>query len=132
MSFFQMLVKDVEFDAVLIKTVHQEDTNEYPIDSEDYIKTRAVCFFHPADLKKIGVKKGNIFIKSEVGQVVVRIEESERETREGLITLPLSPWSLQLVKSKENCMPEMYIKVRVKSTEADITNIKSIIETLQR
>ena len=122
-----MLVKDVEFDALIIKTVAQEDTNEYAIDSQEYIDARAICYFHPNDLNKIGVKTGNANLKSDWGEVVVKIEESERETREGLLTLPLGPWSLQLAGSKADLVADFHLKVKVKSTEAAITNIKSII-----
>ena len=131
MSFFQMLVKDVEFDAMIIKTVAQEDTNEYAIDSQEYVEARAVCYFHPNDLNKIGVKEGNVYLKSEWGNVVVKIIESEKEAPEGIITLPLGPWSLQLVGSKASLGANFHCRVKAKSTEVDITDIKSIITTLR-
>jgi len=127
MSFFQMLVKDVEFDALIIRTVAQEDTNEFAVDSQEYIDARAICYFHPKDLNKIGVKTGNVYLKSDLGSVVVKIEESEREATEGLLTLPLGPWSLQLVGSRADLVADFHFKVKAKSTEVDITDIKSII-----
>lgn len=128
-----MLVKDVEFNAVLIKTVIQEDTNEYPINSGEYIDARAVCYFHPNDLKKLGVKSGgNVSLKSDWGEVVVKIMESEKEAREGIITLPIGPWSLQLVNLKDDFTPELHVKVKAKSTEVEITDINSILLDIRK
>ena len=126
-----MLVKDVEFDAMIIKTVLQEDTNEYAIDSQEYIEARAICYFHPNDLNKIGVKEGNVYLKSEWGDVVVKIVESEKEATEGIITLPLGPWSLQLFGPKADLVADFHCKVKAKSTEVDITDIKTIITKLR-
>lgn len=122
-----MLVKDVEFNGVIIKTVKQEDSTEFSIDSKEYIDERAICFMHPNDLKKLGVKEGNVKLKNEWGSVVVKLVESERETREGILALPAGPWSYQLSGSKDDFIPEMHFKVKAKTTEEDITNINEIL-----
>ena len=122
-----MLVKDVEFNGVIIKTVKQEDTIEFPIDSKEYIDERAICFIHPADLKKLGVKEGNIRLKNEWGSVVVKLIESEREVREGILGLPAGPWSYQLTGSKDDFIPEMHFTIKAKTTEVGITSIKEIL-----
>ena len=63
--------------------------------------------------------------------VVVKIAESEKEAPEGIITLPLGPWSLQLVGSRADQVADYHCKVKAKSTEVDITDIKSIITKLR-
>jgi len=127
LSFFQMLVKDVEFNGVIIKTVKQEDTIDFPIDSKEYIEARAVCFIHPEDLKKLGVKEGNVRLKNDWGSVIVKLVESERETREGILGLPAGPWSYQLTGSKDDFIPELHFPVKAKTTEVDITSIKGLL-----
>ncbi len=122
-----MLVKDIELQGVIIKTVKQEDTLEFPIDSKEYMDARAVCFIHPEDLKKLGVKGGNVNLKNEWGSVVVKLVESERETREGILALPAGPWSYQLTGSLNDFIPEISFTVRVKTTENEITDIKKIL-----
>jgi len=66
--------------------------------SQAYVKAAAVCYMDPEDMKKIGVITGDIvLIKTDFGQVVLRVVKSEDTPHVGVAFVPMGPWANQVV-----------------------------------
>ncbi len=69
---------------------------------EEYRDRSAVIKLDSADLKQLGIKKGDtVVLKNSFGRIVVKAEESGYETpHRGLAYMPNSPWSNMLVSDE--------------------------------
>ncbi|MCQ1537121.1 formylmethanofuran dehydrogenase [Methanosarcina sp. KYL-1] len=69
---------------------------------EDYRASSALIKLDPADLKQLGIKKGDtVIVKNSFGKIVVRAEESGYEApHRGTAYMPNSPWSNSLVSDE--------------------------------
>jgi formylmethanofuran dehydrogenase subunit D len=90
-------------DVVLItgRTVEQGVAIEGGKLSQAYVKASAVCYMDPTDMKKIGVVTGDIVsVKTNFGQIVVRVVKSEDTPHVGIAFIPMGPWANQVVDQK--------------------------------
>jgi formylmethanofuran dehydrogenase subunit D len=66
--------------------------------AQAYVKAAAVCYMDPEDMKKIGVITGDIVsVKTNFGQVVLRVVKSEDTPHVGIAFVPMGPWANQVV-----------------------------------
>jgi len=127
-SFYSYLVPKLNLLASIVRTVPQSVISDKSISSAEYQDTLAICLVHPNDLKLLGIKEGNLKISSEFGSVVLKAIESEKETNEGIIFLPLGPWANQISGAINKKLQLKNLKVKVEITKDEITNIKSLFE----
>lgn len=66
--------------------------------TQAYVKAAAVCYMDPEDMKKIGVITGDIvLVKTNFGQVILRVVKSEDTPHMGIAFVPMGPWANQVV-----------------------------------
>lgn len=126
--FYSYLVPKITLMSTIIRTVHQGRISDKSISSPEYLDALAICLIHPKDMKKLGIKKGNLKITSEFGSVIVKAVETEKETEEGHIFLPLGPWSNQISGAINNQLILKNFKVRVEVTNEKITDINPLFK----
>ncbi|MFX1451567.1 MAG: molybdopterin dinucleotide binding domain-containing protein [Promethearchaeota archaeon] len=127
-SFYSYLVPKLNLLASIVRTVPQSIINEKSISSAEYQNALAICLVHPNDMKLLGIKEGNLKLSSEFGSVIVKAIESEKDTTEGIIFLPLGPWANQISGAINKKLQIKNLKVKVEVTKDEITNIKSLFE----
>jgi len=83
------------------RTLRQGQGKEYGKLSERYWKSVAICELDPDDLKKLGIKEGNLVkIVTEYGSVVVSAMKSMRSPHAGRVFVPYGPWASIIVDPK--------------------------------
>ena len=127
-SFYKYLVPKLKLLASIVRTIPQSIISDKSISSSEYQDTLAICLVHPNDMKLLGIKEGNIKISSEFGSVIVKAIESEKDTNEGILFLPLGPWANQISGAINKKLQLKNVKVKVEVTKDEITNIKSLFE----
>jgi formylmethanofuran dehydrogenase subunit D len=89
--------KSVEVVIITGRTVDQGVAIEGGKLSQSYVKAAAVCYMDPNDMKRIGVITGDIItVKTNSGQVTLRVVKSEDTPHVGLAFIPMGPWANQL------------------------------------
>lgn len=92
-----MSEKSVEVVIITGRTVDQGVAIEGGKLSQSYVKAAAVCYMDPNDMKRIGVITGDIVnVKTNSGQVTLRVIKSEDTPHVGLAFIPMGPWANQL------------------------------------
>jgi formylmethanofuran dehydrogenase subunit D len=90
--------KSVEVAIITGRTVDQGVALEGGKLSQSYVKAAAICYMDPNDMKKIGVITGDIVtVKTDNGQVTLRVIKSEDTPHVGLAFIPMGPWANQVV-----------------------------------
>lgn len=127
-SFYKYLVPKLKLLAAIVRTVPQSVILDKSITSPEYLDALAICLIHPHDMKLLGIKEGNIRLTSEFGSVIVKAIESEKDTEEGIVFLPLGPWANQISGVDNKTLRLKNLEVKVEITEDKITDIKSLFE----
>ncbi|WXG45911.1 MAG: molybdopterin dinucleotide binding domain-containing protein [Candidatus Atabeyarchaeum deiterrae] len=90
--------KTVEVTLITGRTVDQGVAIEGGKLTQSYVKAAAVCYMDPNDMKKIGVITGDIVtVKTNFGQIIVRVVKSEDTPHVGIAFIPMGPWANQVV-----------------------------------
>ena len=130
MEFYKTLVPQIEVLATFGRTINLEKTARYGKLSQEYLENAAICLIHPNDLKKLGIKEGNVKITTKTGSVVVKAVTSEFETSEGIIVLPNSPWVNKIFAEKDFQQNQQWFRAIIEITKEEIVPIDKIIEEL--
>jgi formylmethanofuran dehydrogenase subunit D len=89
--------KSVEVTLITGRTIDQGVALEGGKLSQAYVKAAALCYMDPSDMKKIGVLTGDIVtVKTNFGQIVVRVVKSEDAPHIGIAFIPMGPWANQV------------------------------------
>ena len=131
MKFFKSLVPQLEILVTLARTINLEKTTRYGKLSQEYFENAAICLVHPNDLKRLGIKEGNIKITTESGSVVVKAINNEFETSKGIIVIPNGPWANKLVGEKEFEQNQVWFKANIESTDEEIPTLDTILKELE-
>jgi formylmethanofuran dehydrogenase subunit D len=95
--------KSVTVTLITGRTIDQGVALEGSKLTQAYVKAAAVCYMDPEDMKKIGVITGDIVsVKTDFGQVILRVVKSEDTPHVGIVFVPMGPWANQLVDPNTN------------------------------
>lgn len=131
MDFFKSLVPQIEILVTLARTINLEKTARYGKLSQEYFENSAICMVHPNDMKRLGIKEGNIKITTKSGSVVVKAIDNEFETSEGVMVIPNGPWANKLVGEKEFEQNQTWFKASIESTDEEIPTLDMILQELE-
>ncbi len=125
-SFYKYLVPKIKLLASIIRTVPQSVMSDKSILSSEYVNAMAICLIHPQDIKLLGIKEGNVRLTSKFGSVIVKAIESEKDTEEGIVFLPLGPWANQISGAENSKLQLKNLEVNVEVTKDEVTDIRSL------
>ncbi len=128
MDFYKSLVPQIELIVTFGRTINLEKTARYGKLSQEYFGNAAVCLMHPNDLKKLGIKEGNLKISTKVGSVVVKVIQTEFETSEGVIVIPNGPWANKLMDEKKFQQNQLWVKASIETTKEEVSTIEKIMQ----
>ena len=130
MDFYKGLVPHIEIIVTIARTINLEKTARYGKLSPEYFENSALCLIHPNDLKRLGIKEGNVKIKTKSGSVVVKAEINEFETSEGIIVIANGPWANRLIDMENFQKNQLCFKAVVETTEEDISTLDTILKDI--
>ncbi len=112
------------------RTINLEKVARYGKLSEEYLENSAVCLIHPADLKRLGLKEGNLKITTASGSVIVKAVSNEFETSEGIIVIANGPWANKLIDEKDFQENKIWFKANIETTKEEVTKIDTFIKEI--
>ncbi len=130
MEFYKSLVPQIEILVTRARTINLEKTARYGKLSQEYFENSAICLIHPNDMKRLGIKEGNIKITTESGSVVVKALNNEFETSEGIIVIPNGPWANKVVGEKDFEQNQIWFKANIESTDEVVPTLDKILKEL--
>ncbi|MHA1130271.1 MAG: molybdopterin dinucleotide binding domain-containing protein [Candidatus Helarchaeota archaeon] len=128
MDFFKGLVPHIELIITISRTIDLEKTARYGKLSPEYFENSAVCIIHPEDMKRLGLKEGNLKITTKSGSVVVRGVSNEFETSEGIIVIPNGPWANKLIDKDSFQKGQLWFKATIETTSEAISTLEDILK----
>gem|GEM_PF-81391 len=76
------------------RTIDQGRDKELSKFSEEYMKSVAVCYLDPEDMKKLGIRENaNVRVTTNFGSVVVKAKKSLRGPHSGVVFIPYGAWA---------------------------------------
>ncbi len=118
--------------TLLIERTHdQELASKISTCSDEYVKFCALAFLSKTDMEKLGIKDGDCIELSFMTSKVVVKAFSKEDIEEGLIIMPLSPWSMALIPpivSSEG--HPVYGRIKVTVKPALCTSLTSLISLI--
>jgi formylmethanofuran dehydrogenase subunit D len=130
MDFYKGLVPHIEIIVTIARTINLEKTARYGKLSSEYFENSALCLIHPNDLKRLGVKEGNVKIKTKTGSVVVKAIINEFETSEGIIVIANGPWANRLIDIEDFQKNQLWFKAVIETTEEEISTLDTILKDI--
>lgn len=130
MEFYKSLVPQIDVIVTIGRTINLEKTARYGKLSSEYFENSAICLIHPNDLKKLGVKEGNLKITTESGSVIVRAVSSEHETSEGIIVIANGPWANKLLSEENFQRNQLWFKAIAETTKEKVSTLEMILKEL--
>ncbi len=112
------------------RTIDLEKTARYGKLSPEYFENSAICIIHPKDMKRLGLKEGNLKISTSSGSVVVKGVTNEYETGEGVIVIANGPWANKLISKENFQMGQVWFKATVESTKEDVSTLENILNEI--
>lgn len=80
------------------RTVEQGVAIEGFKDKQEYVDAAAIIHIDPSDLKTMNVWPGSsVLVKSQYGEVVVKVLRSPYGPHPGIVFIPMGPWANQIV-----------------------------------
>jgi formylmethanofuran dehydrogenase subunit D len=130
MDFYKGLVPHIEIITTVGRTIDLEKTARYGKLSPEYFENSAICLIHPKDMKRLGLKEGNLKITTSSGSVIVKGVTNEYETSEGVIVIANGPWANKLI-SKENFKTgQVWFKATLESTKEEVSTLENILKEI--
>ncbi|NVM28920.1 MAG: hypothetical protein HWN65_08750 [Candidatus Helarchaeota archaeon] len=130
MEFYKSLVPQIDVIVTIGRTINLEKTARYGKLSSEYFENSAICLIHPNDLKKLGMKEGNLKITTEIGSVIVRAVSSENETSEGIIVIANGPWANRLLGEENFQRNQLWFKAIAETTKEKVSTLEMILKEL--
>ncbi len=130
MEFYKSLVPQLEMVVTIARTINLEKTARYGKLSPEYFENSAICLIHPADLKKLGMKEGNLKIRTKSGSVVVRAESNEFEASEGIVVMPNGPWASRLLEWEKFQKNQLWFKANIETTKEEVLTLDELIKEI--
>lgn len=97
--------------------------------SSDYMEATAYCELNSKDIELLGRKDGNIMVKTEHGEVVVKLKENNGNP-DNIAFIPMGPWANAVVDpDTRGCgMPGFKgIPAEIEATDDRILLMKELI-----
>ncbi|RLE51290.1 MAG: hypothetical protein DRJ21_00465 [Candidatus Methanomethylicota archaeon] len=120
----------IRLTLIIERTHDQELAAKISTCNEEYVKSSAIAFLSKNDMEKLKIKDGDcIEVSFMTSRVLVRAYGKEG-VNEGIIVMPLSPWSMNLIPliiSPEGFPIYGRITVTVKPVECTSISINQFI-----
>ncbi len=97
--------------------------------SSDYMEATACCELNPRDIGLLGNQEGNVKVKTEYGEVVVRLKENSGNP-DSIAFIPMGPWANAVVDpDTRGCgMPGFKgIEAEIEATDEKILSMRELI-----
>lgn len=131
MDFYKTLIPSIDILVDIGRTIDLEKMSMYGKLSEEYFENSAVCLIHPDDLKRLGIKEGNLKITTKSGSVVLKAVKNEFETSEGIIVIPNGPLVNRIIPDESFQQNHLWFKASVKTTKEPISSLEIIFKELE-
>ncbi len=93
MSFFKMIITEIEVLLTTIRTIKQGKSADSDKTSIEYFNEVAIVLLHKEDMKRLSVENNDpVKIRTKYGEVIVKVREAE-ETKEGIGLVPVGLWA---------------------------------------
>jgi formylmethanofuran dehydrogenase subunit D len=114
------------------RTLGQGKGKELGKFSEEYFQSVAVCELNPDDMSLLGLPEGgNVRIKTNFGDVVVKAFKAKQTLPQGLAFIPYGPWASRLMdpETHGSGMPSLKgIEATISPTpEEEVPKLESLI-----
>jgi formylmethanofuran dehydrogenase subunit D len=131
MDFYKTLIPSIDVLVDIGRTINLEKMSMYGKLSQEYFENSAVCLIHPNDLKKLGIKEGNLKITTKSGSVVLKAVKNEFETSEGIIVIPNGPLANRIIPEESFQQNHLWFKASIKTTKEPVSNLEAILKELE-
>lgn len=121
----------MEMIVTIGRTINLEKTARYGKFSAEYFENATICLIHPNDMKKLGIKEGNVKLISKAGSVVLRAMRNEFETSEGVIVIPNSPWANRIIDQNAFTENQIWFTVTIETTKEEILTMEQILAEIK-
>lgn len=122
----------MEFSLNTIRKVNNDQAREFAFGDESTLKEKlAIVILNPEDIKKLNAKPGSIVkIYHETGIVNVKCLEDEKVPSK-MAMMPVSIWSNQLTRLKNNELEYKNILVKIEVTSEPILDYRLILQKIK-
>jgi formylmethanofuran dehydrogenase subunit D len=131
MDFYKTLVPSIDVLVDIGRTINLEKMSMYGKLSQEYLENLAVCLIHPNDLKRLGMKEGNLKITTKSGSVVLKAVKNEYETSEGIIVIPNGPLANRIIPEESFQANNLWFKASIKTTKEPVSKLEVILKEIE-
>lgn len=131
MDFYKSLIPSIDVLVNIGRTINLEKMSMYGKLSQEYLENAAVCLIHPIDLKRLGIKEGNLAITTKSGSVVFKAIKTEFETSEGIIVIPSGPLANRIIPEESFQQNHLWFKASIKTTKEPVSKLDVILKELE-